>query len=86
LECYINIKPWVLYFDGLKHVDGYGIGIVLISPNNTPLKILFEIKHVCSNNETRYEALFAGLETLLNLSSKHVLIREDFELVINQLT
>jgi len=86
LECYVGVTPWVLYFDGSKHVNGVGIGVVLISPNNTPVKILFEIQSLCSNNEVEYEALIMGLEMLLNLGAKHILIRGDLELVINQLT
>ena len=27
LECYIMIRPWVPYFDGLKHVDGSKISV-----------------------------------------------------------
>ena len=86
LKCYIGIKPWVLYFDRLKHSHGARIGVILFSPNITLVKILFEIQPVCSNNEAGYETLIVGLETLLNLGAKHVLIRGDFELVINQLT
>ena len=74
MKCYIGIKPWVLYFDGSKHVNGVGIGVVLISPNNAPVKILFEIQPLCSNNEVEYETLIMGLETLLNLGAKHILI------------
>ena len=86
LECYIGIKHWILYFDGSKHVDGFGIGVVLISPNNMPVRILFKIKPLCSNNEAKYAALIVGLETWLNLGARHILIRADSELVINQLT
>jgi len=50
------------------------------------VKILFEIQPVCSNNEAEYETLIFGLETLLNLGAKNILIRGDYELVINQLT
>ena len=69
LECYMGIKPWILYFDGSKHVNGARIGIVLISPSNTPMKILFEIQPVCSNHEAEYEALIIGLEKILNLGA-----------------
>jgi len=31
LECYLGIKPWKLYFDGSKNIDGSRIGIVIIS-------------------------------------------------------
>ena len=61
-----------------------GIDVVLISPSNKPLKILFEIQLVCCNNEAEYEVLIVGFETLLNLDAKHVLIRGDSKLVINQ--
>jgi len=45
LECFVGIiKPWLLYFDGSKHIDCYGIGVVIIFPNNKPLKTLFEIR------------------------------------------
>jgi len=86
LECYIGIKPWVLHFDGSKHVNSVGIGVILISPNNTLVKMFFKIQPLCSNNEVEHEALIVGLETLFNLGARHVLIKEDFELVINQLT
>jgi len=82
---YIGIKPWVLYFDGSNHVNGVGIGVILISPSNTPAKILLEIQPWVFN-EVEYEALIMGLETLLNLGAKDVLIRGDSELVINELT
>lgn len=39
--------------------------------------ILFKIRPTCSNNETKYEVLIADLETLIDLGSKHVLIRGD---------
>jgi len=87
LECYIGIKPWIyIIFQWTETCNGAGIGVVLISTNNTPMTILFEIQLVCSNNEAEYGALILGLETLLNLGAKHVLIRGYFELVINQLT
>ena len=46
MECYIGIKPWILYFDGSKHVNGTRIGVVLIFPSNTPLDINFKIQPV----------------------------------------
>ena len=84
LECYIGIKPRILYFDELKHIMGAGIGVVLIFPSDIPMKILFKIQLVCSNNEAKYEALIVGLETFLNLGAMHILIRGDSELFINQ--
>jgi len=42
LEFYMGTNPWVLYLDGSKHVNGVGIDVVLISPNNTLVKILLK--------------------------------------------
>lgn len=70
----------MLYFNGSKHVHGSRIGIVIISLNNMPLIILFEIRPACSNNETKYEALLTSLETLIDLSVKHVFDKGRFKI------
>jgi hypothetical protein len=31
---YLNVTPWILYFDGSVCSEGQGIGIVLVSPSN----------------------------------------------------
>ncbi|XP_072064462.1 uncharacterized protein [Arachis hypogaea] len=46
----IKVNYWKLYFDGLKHKDGAGVGILIISPEGIPSEFLFELKYPCSNN------------------------------------
>ncbi|XP_045822040.1 uncharacterized protein LOC123914923 [Trifolium pratense] len=58
---YVDFEPWVLYFDGLRHKHGTGIGILIISPLRIPTKFKYKINGACSNNEAEYEALIAGL-------------------------
>ena len=55
-DCYIELKPWKLYFDGSRHQNGIRIGVLIISPDGEPTKFMFELNYECSNNETEYEA------------------------------
>ncbi|KAK2389329.1 hypothetical protein QL285_062925 [Trifolium repens] len=83
---YVDIQPWILYFDGSKHKHGTGIGILIISPTKVPTKFKYKINGLCSNNEAEYEALITGLEILKDLGAKNIRIRGDYELVLKQLT
>jgi len=83
---FVDVQPWRLYFDGSRQKNGTGVGILIISPENIPTKFKFRLDKFCLNNEAEYEALIAGLEILLELGAKHVKIKEDFELVVKQLT
>ncbi|KAK2410415.1 hypothetical protein QL285_045778 [Trifolium repens] len=83
---YVDIQPWILYFDGSKHKHGTGIGILIISPTKVPTKFKYKINGLCSNNEADYEALITGLEILKDLGAKNIKIRGDSELVLKQLT
>lgn len=85
-EMLVNMKPWEMYFDGSRHRKGTGIGILIISPQGVPTKIKLRIDGECSNNKADYEALLIGLETILSLGVRELIIRGDSELVIKQLT
>jgi hypothetical protein len=36
---YVDTQPWILYFDGSKHKNGTGIGVLIISPTKIPTKL-----------------------------------------------
>jgi hypothetical protein len=74
---YVENQPWTLYFDGSSHKNGTGVGIFILSPLNIPTKFKYKIKDFCSNIEAYYEALIVGLEILLGLGAKNVVIKGD---------
>nr|KYP55434.1 Transposon Ty3-G Gag-Pol polyprotein [Cajanus cajan] len=83
---YLTTKPWQLYFDGSKHESGAGIGLLILNPQGLPTKVSLKMNKKYSNNETEYQALIAGLEILMELGARNVLIRGDSQLVVKQLT
>ena len=37
-----------------------------------------------SNNETKYEAILAGIDLVTSVSSEKIIIRSDFQLIVGQ--
>ena len=58
---------WKLYFDGATNMKGYGVGIVLVSPNgdHTPLAVKFNFNS--TNNTAEYETCILGMEVAIEL-------------------
>ncbi|XP_024195581.1 uncharacterized protein LOC112198681 [Rosa chinensis] len=62
-----------------------GAGIVLENPAGDRFSYSFQLTFQCTNNQAEYEALIIGLEVLLEMGVRDVQIRDDSQLVINQL-
>ena len=66
-----NIAGWLLYFDGAANQSGFGISILLISPQGDHIlisvRLTFSDHHRLTNNIVEYEACIIGLETALDL-------------------
>ena len=66
-----SIAGWRLYFDGAANQLGFGIGILLISPQGDhipiSIRLTFSDHHRLTNNIVEYEACIIGLETTLDL-------------------
>ncbi|XP_020972633.1 uncharacterized protein LOC110269268 [Arachis ipaensis] len=82
----IEVDYWKLYFDGSKHKDGAGVGILIFSPEGIPSEFSFKLKDSCSNNVEEYEALILGLEILISKGALEVQILGDSQLVLKQLS
>lgn len=78
----VTLKPWKLFFDGSRHKNGIGVGILIINPQGNPTQFMFELKYSCSNNEVEYEALIVGLEILMNMKARNIEIYGDSQLII----
>ena len=83
-----SITGWQLYFDGLVNKSGFGIGILLISPQGDhipiSIRLVFSGHHRLTNNMVEYEACITGLETALDLGIRQLEIHGDSNLVIQQ--
>ena len=81
-----SIVGWQLYFDGAANKSGFGIGILLISPqdDDIPRSVLlaFSNHHRLTNNIVEYEACITSLETTLDLGVRQLEIHGDSNLVI----
>ena len=81
-----SIIGWQLYFDGATNQSGFGIGILLISPqgDHIPIsvRLVFSDHHRLMNNIVEYEACITGLETSLDLGIRQLEIHGDSNLVI----
>ena len=81
-----SIIGWKLYFDGAANQSGFGIGILLISPQRDHIprsvRLVFYDHHRLTNNIVEYEACITGLETALDLGIRQLEIHGDSNLVI----
>jgi len=67
MVCQVECRPWKVFVVGASSVMGAGAGIVIITPEGIRLKHSFRLGFRASNNEAGYEALLAGLRTVLGM-------------------
>ena len=81
-----SITGWRLYFDCAANQLGFGIGILLISPQGDhiqkSIQLAFSDHHLLMNNIIEYEACIIDPETTLDLGIRQLEIHGDSNLVI----
>ncbi|XP_043700036.1 uncharacterized protein LOC122650708 [Telopea speciosissima] len=75
---------WQLYFDGQANQRGYGVGILLITPDDLYLPSAFRLDFPYTNNITEYEACAIGLKAAMALEIKKLRVYGDSSIVICQ--
>ncbi|XP_068328270.1 uncharacterized protein [Pyrus communis] len=85
-----KVKPtfivWTLYVDGSSNQQGYGVGLVLTTPDKVAMEYVICFKFKAPNNEAKYETLLAGLHLAKHLGIKQHDIFNHSQLVVNQIT
>ena len=77
-------RCWKMYVDGAANQRGSGVGLVLISPEQTIVEKSLRLGFLATNNEAEYEALLQGIAMVQNMGGKTVEMFSDLRLVVGQ--
>jgi ribonuclease HI len=80
----IRAELWTMYFDGSMTKTGVGAGLLFISPLGVHMRYVIRLHFVASNNIAEYEALVIGLRIAIELRVRHLEVRGDSQLVVDQ--
>ena len=70
--------------DGAANQRGFGIGLVLISPEGVAIEKSLRLGFLATNNETEYEALLQGMTMVQKLGGRAMEAFSDSKLVVGQ--
>jgi ribonuclease HI len=73
-----------MYFDGSVMKTGAGAGLLFISHLRKHIRYIIRLHFPATNNMAEYEALLSGLRIAIELGVKHLDVRGDSQLVIDQ--
>jgi hypothetical protein len=79
----LSVRAWAMYFDGSACEDGYGIGILLVSPRGVTYSFSVRLPAPCTNNLAEYEVVRRGMELLVEANAEAVEVFGDSKLVIS---
>ena len=75
---------WWVYVNGAANQRGSGVGLVLISPEETIIEKSLRLGFSATNNEAEYEALLQGIAMVQKMGGKAVEMFSDSRLVVGQ--
>ena len=71
-----------MYVDGVANQMGFGVGLVLESPEKTIIEKSLRLGFSVMNNEAEYEALLQGMAMVWKMGGKAVEMFSDLRLVV----
>jgi ribonuclease HI len=74
-----------MYFDGSLKLQGAGTGILFIAPRGEQLKYALQLSFSASNNAAVYKALIHGLNIVVSLDIKRLMVYGDSLVVTSQI-
>jgi ribonuclease HI len=73
-----------MYFDAYSSKEGFGAGIVLISPSQEVIALSYKLEFESTNNIVEYEALVLGFRASKDMAIDNLAVFGDYELIIIQ--
>ena len=73
---------WKVYVDGTVNQKGFGVGLVLISPEKLIIEKSLWLGFSTTNNEAEYEALLEGMSMVQRMGGKSATMFSDSMLVV----
>ena len=61
-----------MYFNGASNKRGFGIRVVIVTPEDEHIPMVFKLIFGVTNNAVEYEACIAGLDAALHLGIRHL--------------
>ena len=73
---------WTPNMDGASRQTGAGLGLQLEAPTEEIIEQAIRLDFSTSNNEVEYEAIIAGIDLAIFVSSEKIITRSDSQLVV----
>jgi ribonuclease HI len=74
-----------MFFDVDCSKEGFGVGIVFVSPTKEVIPLSYKLEFYTTNNINEYEALLLGLKFAKNMGIDKIYVFGDSELIIYQI-
>ena len=75
---------WKVYVDSAANQRGFGVGLVLVSPEKTIMEKSLRLGFSATNNEAEYEALLQGMAMVQKMGGKAIEMFLNSRLVVGQ--